>query len=238
MNDEKPDLKSGEEWIEGQILIFDKPFGWTSFQLVKKVRVLVERRHQIRKLKVGHAGTLDPLATGLMVIATGKATRKLEALQLEDKEYLATVRLGATTPSFDLETPVDHLYPFQHITEEAVLDLFTKMTGEQDQVPPLFSAKKIDGVRAYTYARKGREKTLEANRIRITRIELVRFDLPEIAFIVGCSKGTYIRALARDLGTRLGSGGHLTALRRTASGNFTVETAYTVESFEKYFRAT
>ena len=225
------------DFISGQILHFDKPLGWTSFQLVGKVRWLLCRALGRKKLKVGHAGTLDPLATGVMVICTGKATKRIEELQLGRKEYTATLQLGATTPSYDLEHEIDATYPTEHITEEAVREVLTRFTGEIEQVPPVFSACKVDGKRAYDLARKGKDVELKAKRITIDELELLRFD-PETMQMdirVRCSKGTYIRSLARDIGEALDSGAHLTALRRTQVGNYKIDDAFpSVEAFEEW----
>ncbi len=222
-------------FLSGQILAFDKPYEWTSFGLVAKVRWLISRRMGGRKIKVGHAGTLDPLATGVMVICTGKATKRIEELQSGVKEYVATLRLGATTPSFDLEHPIDATYPTDHITEETVREALKRFTGEIMQVPPAFSACKVEGKRAYDLARKGRDVALKAKPLRIDEIELVACHLPEeIRIRVICSKGTYIRALARDIGQALGSGAHLTALRRTRVGEYVTDNCFTPESFEQW----
>lgn len=219
----------------GQVLAFDKPYEWTSFALVAKVRWLISRRIG-GKIKVGHAGTLDPLATGVMVICTGKATKRIEQLQAGVKEYEATLKLGATTPSFDLEHPVDATYPTAHITEELVHEVLPRFEGEIMQVPPVFSACKVDGKRAYDLARKGKEVELRAKPLRIDEIELTdcRLENQEITLRIVCSKGTYIRALARDIGKALGSGAHLTALRRTRVGDYPVNECFTIETFEKW----
>jgi tRNA pseudouridine55 synthase len=216
-------------FIDGEILYIDKPYGWTSFDAVKRVRGALLRRMQLRKLKVGHAGTLDPLATGVMIVCTGRATKRIDELQAGVKEYVATIALGATTPSFDLETEVDATYPTEHITEEQVREVLTRFTGRIEQVPPAFSACKIDGHRAYKMARKGKQPELKAKVLVIDCIELQSFSQSEITVRVVCSKGTYIRALARDIGAALGSGGHLTALRRTRVGNVTLDDCLTVE---------
>lgn len=207
------------DFITGEIIGIDKPLGWTSFDAVKRVRGAVQRRLHLKKFKVGHAGTLDPLATGVLIICTGRATRRIEELQNGDKEYVATIRLGATTPSFDLETQIDNTYPWEHITREMAESVLPTFTGRIMQVPPVFSAVKIDGKRAYNLARKGKEVELKAKPLHIKEMELLDFALPEIRLRIVCSKGTYIRALARDLGVALGSGAHLTALRRTRVGN-------------------
>lgn len=216
---------------EGEILAFDKPYGWTSFALVAKARYLICRKLGVKKLKVGHAGTLDPLATGVLVICTGKATKQIEALQAHTKEYIATIRLGATTPSFDLEKPIDAEYPTAHITPELVKTVLSRFIGTISQVPPTFSACKINGERAYDLARKGEEVPLKAKTLVIDELELLRCDLPDIEIRVVCSKGTYIRALARDIGQALESGAHLTALRRTRSGKVRVENCLHIENF-------
>lgn len=224
-------------FLKGQILTFDKPLGWTSFQLVGKVRWLLCRAIGRKKLKVGHAGTLDPLATGMMVICTGRATKRIEELQLGRKEYTATLQLGATTPSYDLEHEIDQTYPTEHITEEGIRAVLQQFTGEIDQVPPVFSACKVDGKRAYDLARKGEEVELKAKRITIDELSLLRCDLEtmQIDLRVRCSKGTYIRSLARDIGEALQSGAHLTALRRTQVGEYRVEEAFpSIEAFEAW----
>jgi tRNA pseudouridine55 synthase len=227
------DIVPGQEYLDGQILVFDKPYEWTSFYLVKKVRGALERRYGFKNLKVGHAGTLDPLATGLMIIATGKATKRIDELQAGEKEYYATVRLGATTPGFDLEKEIDAIYPHEHITEPMILEVLRGMTGEVDQVPPVFSAKKVEGVRAYDKARRGEFQELEAKRVHISEIEFLGYSKPDVRLRIVCSRGTYIRAIARDLGLLLGSGGHLTALRRTRSGDFVIDNALIFEDFVK-----
>ncbi len=222
-------------FLKGQILAFDKPYEWTSFGLVAKVRWLLTRKCGVKKMKVGHAGTLDPLATGVMVICTGRATKRIEEMQQGVKEYVATLRLGATTPSFDLEHPVDATFPTDHITRERVLEALEGFKGEIMQVPPVFSACKVDGKRAYDIARKGNDVELRAKPVRIEELELLECNLPEeIVLRVVCSKGTYIRSLARDLGEALQSGAHLTALRRTRVGDFTIDKCFTLESFEKW----
>lgn len=224
-------------FIEGQILTFDKPLGWTSFQLVGKVRWLLCRAIGRKKLKVGHAGTLDPLATGVMIICTGKATKRIEELQLGRKEYEATLQLGATTPSYDLEHEVDQTYPTEHITLESIQNVLKQFTGEIEQVPPIFSACKVDGKRAYDLARKGKDVELKAKRITIDELELLRFDSEtmQMDIRVRCSKGTYIRSLARDIGAALDSGAHLTALRRTQVGDYSINDAFkSIEEFEEW----
>ena len=215
--------------LEGEILYIDKPLHWSSFDAVKRVRGIMARRLKIKKMKVGHAGTLDPLATGVMIVCTGKATKRIDELQAHTKEYVATIALGATTPSFDLETEIDATYPTEHITREMVEEVLKKFTGRIEQVPPAFSACKIDGKRAYKMARKGKEVELKAKILVIDEIELLEYSQQSIVVRVVCSKGTYIRALARDIGAVLNSGGHLTALRRTRVGDVKVEDCLSVE---------
>ena len=223
----------GQEYLDGKILVFDKPYQWTSFYLVKKVRGALERRYGLKKLKVGHAGTLDPLATGLMIIAVGKATKRIDELQAGEKEYFATVRLGATTPGFDLEKEIDEVFPFEHISIDMISAALKKMTGVVDQVPPVYSAKKTEGVRAYDKARRGEFQELEARRVQINEIELLGYSPPDVRLRIVCSRGTYIRAIARDLGLLLGSGAHLTELRRSRSGEFTLDDALLFDDFLK-----
>lgn len=222
---------------EGEILCFDKPYGWTSFALVAKVRYLLCRKMQVKKLKVGHAGTLDPLATGVLVLCTGRATKRIDELQAHTKEYVATLRLGATTPSFDMEKPVDAEYPTEHITKEGVAEALRKFVGTIEQVPPAFSACKVDGSRAYDLARKGQDVNLKPKVLVIDELELLHCDLPEIEIRVVCSKGTYIRALARDIGQALQSGAYLTALRRTRVGDVRVEDCMRIEDFPAWLEA-
>lgn len=216
-------------FIDGEILYLDKPLGWTSFDAVKRVRGALTRRMGFKKFKVGHAGTLDPLATGVMIICTGRATKRIEELQAGVKEYVATVALGATTPSYDLETKIDATYPTDHITKPLVEEVLKKFVGSIQQVPPAYSACKVDGRRAYKIARTGKEVELKAKTLVIDEIELLDFAPTEIRIRVVCSKGTYIRALARDIGEALGSGGHLTALRRTRVGDVKVDDCLNVE---------
>lgn len=219
--------------IEGEIFYVDKPLKWTSFEVVKKIRARLRKRLDVKSLRVGHAGTLDPLATGVLIVCTGRATKRIEELQSGVKEYVAHLRLGETTPSFDLETQVDATYPWQHITREQVEEtLQEQFTGTIEQVPPAFSACKIDGKPAYKLARKGKEVEIRAKTLIIDDIELLECGLPSeptMAIRVVCSKGTYIRALARDIGVALGSGAHLTALRRTRVGDIAVDDCESVE---------
>ena len=218
---------------EGQLLLFDKPLYWTSFDLVNKVRIIIRSAFGIKKIKVGHAGTLDPLASGLMIICTGKSTKKIEEFRNLDKEYVATFHLGATTPSFDLETETDGDYPTEHITEDLVRKVLAVFSGEQKQIPPLHSAKFIEGKRAYEYARKGIIKELEPVTVVFREIELLSFGIPEVKIRLRCSKGTYIRSFARDFGQALKSGAYMSALERTSIGLFNIKDAYSIEKFQE-----
>ncbi|NDW13864.1 tRNA pseudouridine(55) synthase TruB [Bacteroides sp. 214] len=223
-------------FIEGEILYFNKPLHWTSFDLVGKVRYQLSRKLNVKKLKVGHAGTLDPLATGVMIICTGRATKRIEEFQYQTKEYVATIQLGATTPSYDLEHEIDATYPWKHITKDLVEETLKTFIGEIQQIPPAFSACKIDGKRAYDLARKGKEVKLEPKLLVIDEIELLTCDLPEIKIRVVCSKGTYIRALARDIGEALNSGAHLTALERTRIGEITTADCLDYNNFVQWLQ--
>jgi tRNA pseudouridine55 synthase len=219
---------------EGRVLLFDKPVYWTSFDLVNKVKIMIGSAFGIRKLKVGHAGTLDPLASGLMIICTGKSTKKIDEFRDLDKEYIATFHLGETTPSFDLETETDNQYPTGHINEDLVRAALAGFLGEQKQLPPMYSAKLIKGKRAYEFARKGIHKELEPVTVYFREIELISFELPDVKIRILCSKGTYIRSFARDLGVALKSGSYLSALERTAIGKFKVSDAYSIEKFKEH----
>jgi tRNA pseudouridine55 synthase len=221
-----------ETFLEGAILYIDKPLTWTSFDVVNKIRKSLKYHLGIKKIKVGHAGTLDPLATGLVIICTGKATKQIMQFQDMDKAYTAQIRLGATTPSFDLETEVDKTYPWEHIGREQIEKALVGFKGEQEQMPPIFSAKSVDGKRAYAMARKGKTVELKKHPIHISSLKLGEVQLPDITLEVDCSKGTYIRSLARDLGERLDSGAHLTGLRRTRIGPYGIEKAISLENFE------
>lgn len=218
---------------EGEVLFFNKPLGWTSFKMVGHIRYHICRRLKVKKLKVGHAGTLDPLATGVMIVCTGKATKRIEEFQYHTKEYIATIQLGATTPSYDLEHEIDATYPTEHITREKVEEALKLFLGEIQQIPPAFSACKVDGARAYDLARKGKEVELKPKLLAIDEIELLACDLEkmEIKIRVVCSKGTYIRALARDIGEALHSGAHLTGLIRTRVGEVKLEDCLDPELF-------
>lgn len=222
------------DFKEGEILYFDKPLGWTSFKVVSHARYHICRHIGEKKLKVGHAGTLDPLATGVMIVCTGKATKRIEEFQGHTKEYVATIRLGATTPSFDLEHEIDATYPTEHITQEMVEETLKRFVGSIEQVPPAFSACMVNGKRAYDLARKGQEVELKAKTLVIDEIELLEYAMPDIKVRVVCSKGTYIRALARDIGQALQSGAHLIALRRTRVGDVRVEQCLNPLEFKEW----
>jgi len=222
------------DFINGEVLYVAKPLHWTSFNLVSKLRWKLQRTLQIKKLKVGHAGTLDPLATGVMIICTGKSTKLIESFQYQTKEYVATLKLGATTPSFDLELPEDGTYPTEHITRELVDEIIPRFLGEIRQVPPAYSAVKVDGKRAYDYAREGQEVELKPKLLVIDDIEVLDFTLPVLKIRVVCSKGTYIRALARDIGLALGSGAHLTGLERTRIGDIKLEDCWQIDDLVKH----
>ncbi len=226
-----PDLKSTFDFIKGEVLLFDKDLDWTSFDLVQRVRNTLCREMGIKKLKVGHAGTLDPLATGLMILCTGKATKQIEKLQMEEKEYRATIKLGATTPSYDMETEENSRNDYSFVTKKRFVYTLKKFTGEIEQVPPVFSAVKVKGRRAFEFARNGEELKLQPKKIVIRKIQLEKFDLPLVELKVICSKGTYIRSLARDIGEELNCGAYLTELRRTRIGIFKVENAMSVDFF-------
>ena len=220
-----------EDFLEGKTLLFDKPLEWTSFQVVNKVRWLIRKQYNIKKIKVGHAGTLDPLATGLLLICTGKATKTINVLQGQIKEYTGTIQLGSTTPSYDLETEIDNTFPTNHITEELILKCTEQFLGEVEQFPPIFSALKKDGKRLYEFARAGEAVELKSRRVTISEFDITKIEFPLVHFRVVCSKGTYIRSLANDFGKALNSGAHLSALRRTRIGNFKIEDAISIDDF-------
>ena len=226
-----------EAFLAGQTLLIDKPLEWSSFQAVNKVRWLIRKQFGIKKIKVGHAGTLDPLATGLLLICTGKATKTINELQGQIKEYTGTIQLGATTPSYDLETEVDANFETEHINQELIDKTLPQFIGQIEQYPPVFSALKKDGKRLYEYARAGEAVEVKPRTIEISAFEITRFRDNELDFRVVCSKGTYIRSLAHDLGKALNSGAHLTALRRTKIGDYDVANGYDIEAFEKMITA-
>jgi len=214
---------------EGEVFFVDKPLHWTSFNVVDRLRWKIKKTAKIKKIKVGHAGTLDPEATGVMIICTGKATKQIDNYQAQTKEYIAELKLGETTPSFDLELPVDTIYPTEHISRELIDSVLLSFVGEIDQVPPVFSAVKVDGKRAYQYARNGEEVELKSKKLVIDELEILNFSMPLLTLRIVCSKGTYIRALARDIGYALGSGAHLTALERTRIGEVKIEDCWKLD---------
>lgn len=220
-----------QDYLDGQVLLIDKPLEWTSFQAVNKIRWHIKKQFGLKKIKVGHAGTLDPLATGLLIICTGKQTKKIEIYQGQVKEYTGTIVLGSTTPSYDLETEINQTFPTVHITKELVEATTEQFIGEIFQKPPIFSAIKKDGKRLYELARKGQETEIKARQITISDFEITRFENNEVDFKVVCSKGTYIRSLAHDFGAALNSGAHLSVLRRTKIGNYSVDKALSIEGF-------
>jgi tRNA pseudouridine55 synthase len=227
-------LKTADDFLEGQILLIDKPLTWSSFQAVNKLKYLLKRKFDLpKKFKIGHAGTLDPLASGLLIICTGKFTKKITEIQSQTKEYTGTIMVGATTPSYDLETEIDATFPTEHISEALILETTEQFLGEIDQKPPVFSAIKKDGKRLYEHAREGSEVEIATRKTTIYEFEITRIALPEIDFRVQCSKGTYIRSLSYDFGKALHSGAHLTALRRTKIGDFDVKNAVTPNDFEQ-----
>lgn len=227
------DSRTKEDFLNGQLLLIDKPMGWSSFQAVNKLKWVIRKKFGLKKIKIGHAGTLDPLATGLLLICTGKFTKTIPELQGQVKEYTGTITLGATTPSYDLETVVDATFPTEHISEETIIRATREFIGEIDQQPPVFSALKKDGKRLYEYARDGIEVEVKKRKVTITAFEIIEIEMPDVRFRIVCSKGTYIRSLAHDFGKALGSGGHLSSLRRTKIGGYNVNKAISPIDFEK-----
>lgn len=225
-----------DDFLSGKVLLIDKPLNWTSFQVVNKIRWHIKQKFDLKKIKVGHAGTLDPLATGLLIICCGKKTKNINDYQALVKEYTGTITLGATTPSYDLETEIDETYPIDHITETILRNTAQDFIGSIQQKPPIFSAIKKDGKRLYELARKGETTEIKSRLVTISEFELTKIDFPNISFRVVCSKGTYIRSLAYDFGKALNSGAHLSKLRRTKIGDFTVEKSKTVEEFISYLQ--
>jgi len=220
-----------EDFKNGQILLIDKPLTWTSFQVVNKIRGAIKKQFDLKKIKVGHAGTLDPLATGLLILCTGKFTKKIEEFQAQLKEYTGTFTLGSTTPSYDLETAVNEHFSIDHLTEDVIVNATKQFIGEIEQKPPIFSAIKKDGKRLYELARAGETTEIKSRKVSIYTFEITNIDLPKIEFKVVCSKGTYIRSLANDFGKSLKSGAHLSSLRRTKIGNYSVKNAISIDSF-------
>lgn len=229
--------KTKEEFLDGQMILVDKPLEWTSFQVVNKIRWLLRKQFGLKKIKVGHAGTLDPLASGLLILCVGKMTKQINTYQAQDKEYTGTILLGVTTPSYDAETEVDETFPTEHIDEAMINEAVKKFIGTIQQQPPVFSALKKDGKRLYEYARKGEAVDIPTREIRIEAFEITRIALPEVDFRVVCSKGTYIRSLAHDFGKALDSGGYLAALRRTKIGLFDVDNSQSLEEIEAYIKS-
>ncbi|MBT8275680.1 MAG: tRNA pseudouridine(55) synthase TruB [Bacteroidia bacterium] len=224
---------TAEDYLEGQVILIDKPLNWTSFQVVNKIRWIIRKEFGIKKTKVGHAGTLDPLATGLLILCTGRFTKKIETYQAQEKEYTGTITLGATTPSYDLESEIDQRFDVTKITSKDIHEATSKFIGNIQQQPPVFSALKKDGKRLYDYAREGKEVEIPTRTIHISEFEITGIDLPDVKFRVVCSKGTYIRSLAHDFGKALDNGAHLSELRRTRIGDFIVENAISIEEFAK-----
>jgi tRNA pseudouridine55 synthase len=220
---------------QGGFILLNKPYTWTSFQATKKIQYILKRHFGLKKIKIGHAGTLDPLATGLLVLCVGKYTKRIEEFQAQEKEYTGTIHLGATTPSYDLETEIDNTYPVEHINENLIYETAKAFIGEQMQIPPIFSALKINGVRAYTKAREGKEVEIKERKINISEFEITEINMPEVHFRIRCSKGTYIRSIARDFGKRLNSGAYLSALCRTESGDFKLSEAFSIEQVEELY---
>ena len=221
----------GIDFSEGYIAVIDKPLEWTSTDVVRKIKYALQHKLGYRKIKIGHAGTLDPLATGVLLICIGKATKMVNALQAEEKEYIAELELGATTPSYDMEHPIDQRYPTEHITREMLEQAVRDLTGERLQAPPIYSAKKVEGVRAYEFARAGEEIELKKALINIYEMEILELEMPRMKIRVRCSKGTYIRSLAQEIGQAVQSGAYLTSLRRTRSGGFTAENGWNLQNF-------
>lgn len=216
----------------GCALLINKPYTWTSFQVVNKMKYFIKHKYGIKKIKIGHAGTLDPLASGLLIVCVGKFTKKIDEFQASEKEYIGTFRLGATTPCYDLEKPIDHIYPYDHISDEDILLAAKQFTGVIDQVPPIFSAVWVNGKRAYELARENKDIELKSKQITISEFEITRINLPDVDFRIVCSKGTYIRSIARDFGLTLNSGAHLTSLTRTRIGNFLLQDAMEINEFD------
>jgi len=227
--------KTLEEYKSGQVLLIDKPLEWTSFQVVNKLRWVIKQHFKIKNIKVGHAGTLDPLATGLLILCTGKFTKKIETYQAQQKEYTGVITLGGTTPSYDLETEIDAKYPIEHITDALIVETTKQFIGEIDQKPPIFSAIKKEGKRLYELAREGKTTEIKSRKVTISEFEVTKIEMPNVYFRIVCSKGTYIRSLAYDFGLALNSGSHLSALRRTKIGDYDVKNSISVERFLKDF---
>ena len=224
---------SAEEFLDGQILLIDKPLGWTSFDVVKKVKNLIRTKYSLKKIKVGHAGTLDPLATGLLIVCTGKFTKRISEIQGQEKIYTGVITLGGTTPSYDLESEIDATFEPQHITSQLIQEVTSQFIGEIDQKPPIFSALKRGGERLYKKARRGEKIEIESRKVSVHTFDITTIEMPKVSFEIGCSKGTYIRSIAHDFGAALNSGGHLTKLCRTAIGDYKLSEGINIETFEK-----
>ena len=224
-------MKDKEYFLDGQVLLIDKPLEWTSFDAVNSIKWAIKKRFGLKKIKVGHAGTLDPLATGLLIICTGKATKTIQEIQSMPKEYIGTLTLGATTPSYDMETEIDQVFDLEGINEEDIIKTASGFTGIIDQFPPVFSAVRKDGKRLYEYARSGKEVEIKARQVEIHELEILSIEMPKVEFRVLCSKGTYIRSLAHDIGAKLGCGAYLSALRRTKIGAYNVNNALHPKKF-------
>lgn len=227
-------LKDFSQYPRGIVIVLDKPYGWTSADAVRKIKFMVQRWFGLKDIKVGHAGTLDPLATGVLLICIGKATKLADTLQSERKEYIAEITFGATTPSYDLEKEIDATYPFDHITKKSIEEVLPLMSGEIDQIPPIFSAKLINGKRAYEYAREGKETEMKPSKVSIYDLEIVSWNTPVLKIAISCSKGTYVRSFARDIGLELSSGAHLSGLVRSASGDYRVEDAINIDNLKLF----
>lgn len=227
-------LKDFSQYPQGIVIVLDKPYGWTSADAVRKIKFMVQKWFGLKNIKVGHAGTLDPLATGILLICIGKATKLADTLQSQKKEYIAEITFGATTPSYDLEKEIDATYPFEHITKKSIEEVLPLMSGEIDQIPPVFSAKLINGKRAYEYAREGKETEMKPSRISIYGLEIVSWNSPVLKIAISCSKGTYVRSFARDIGLELNSGAYLSGLVRSASGEFRVEDAINIDNLKLF----
>lgn len=234
MNDIKKDSKS---FLEGQIILIDKPLGWTSFNVVKKIKYLLKEKYRLKKIKVGHAGTLDPLATGLLIVCTGKFTKKINSIQNLQKVYTGTITLGKTTPSYDLETEINNVFEIKHITEKLIQNTTKLFVGNIEQSPPMFSALKINGERLYMKARRGEKFEIKKRKVHIESFVVTHINIPNINFKIKCSKGTYIRSIADDFGKKLNSGAHLSKLCRTAIGDYKLKNAFNIKSFENYLNS-
>ncbi len=217
----------------GEVILLDKPYRWTSFNLVHKIKIHLQKKYDLKKLKVGHAGTLDPLATGLVIVCTGKKTKEIDSYQAQEKEYIAEFFLGATTPSFDLETEPENFKSTENLTDFEIKTVAERFLGKQKQLPPIFSAKRIDGQRAYTAARSGREITMKEHDVEIFEMEILKIEMPVIEIRISCSKGTYIRSIAKDFGEKLGCGAYMKNLRRTKIGNFSVNDAISLDNLQE-----